>query len=1818
MAIYHLQSGFVSRSSGRSSVQSAAYITGATLHESRRDLEVSYKNRLSDIAFTDTLAPEHAPSQFHDLGVWDILENFEDAYAIQRYKTEATQEAYLASARPAQTIMVALPKELDVGVTKELVEEFAKERFVSRGLIVTYAIHDDEGNPHAHLQISRRAVNEKGELAWAKDRDIVTRKSLLVTRKLWADLSNKYLEREGFEVRLTEKSYADLGINLEPSLHRGWFSDKLSGMGINSRVMAENAAIFTRNREILIENPSEILPEMTSKAATFTQLNLLKAIQKRVGDDDKIVAQVFEGALQHAVVVGEGMNGEVRYTTQSYKDIEEQAVNKAAELMATPFAQSKLSKDSSNEHIESNFAYLSQEQKETVLGLTQDQSLAVLVGRAGAGKTTTLKAVSEIYQASGHKVIGTSLSAMAAENLGQEAGIKAATLNSWLYKWDSYQAAQEKFLSFNNVMEEGLFKQLQWYKDLQRYGRSQLTKDTVLIVDEAGMVGTRQWGELLTHVQRAGSKLIAVGDDNQFKAIEAGDFFRELKDQAESQAAQQTQDQKIKTTNLFSLQEIRRQQQSWMREASHQLAELNISEGLSAYEQHGHINQTSRASFSEDIATAYLSKLKSGFSEDQQTGLVLSFTNAQTNSINQAIREQLKQNGMIGKEDLIKLNDQNFTIGDRIVFLKNNKTDLKITDVDGVIQPEKSIKNGTRGTIQAVDNQGNIKVQLADNYYTIISATNESPKVAIGQPQAESIREYNYNHIAYGYAVTTHKSQGQTVDFTIVAASKHMDAKGLYVAMTRHRNDVQLFYAKEDFTSFKALTSQLSRFEHKDLVKDYTIRPENEAAWQRVQEYRLSALDAAEVLKQQFGKDHNQSGQIDWQAYNQIKQDQVRIGKEILEEFSKHQLYVNQASLTQEMLQISTGQKARPLSMAEEKAKITVELYGETAHLARGMWNTIRKTHPGSKCYSHPNYEQFNQIRHERNALAQTIAENYPLHREFVNQFSRVYGINSKTVEAQSKQFIQSQSTDKYSEKTNQLWYNNRLDNLNYGKYTSSKNNINIDKDQLNSEFQAKNIHVDRYQKSLDAKFIKQELNANIKDLAYEFLGKPHIQKTTEWRYGNKGSISIHVAGTKQGLYSNFETGESGNALKLIQDQLNCDHKQAFKWGAEWLGNESHQRFTKTAIIKEPQQLPQAKQEWTPIYPTPKDYVDLKASGNSNLAYMLKGRQETNRYAYKDADSNILGYVVRLEDKQGNKITLTLTYCRNHEGKEQWRWQGFSNDRPLYGLDQLRQQPDAPVLIVEGEKTAEAARVLLPEYAVITWSGGCGAVQKSDWTVLKDRNVTVWPDNDKPGFNAAVKIADLLNAQGNQKTKIVDLSPTLPHKWDLADKIPNGIDVKEILVNAVEQRADLTTTKFLETTQAVSQITQKANTDQATRTIGIDDIYKHCKNHYMGYRITPENTEFIVKVTNDTYQELKQWTSLSGFSADDSKLEVQAALTGVYADMFKTITKQRPNALDKSTDIGKIAGKMKMDMSRANLQEDKAIVLSASRLYDKQDKEISALVQSKDISGYTQVVHKEILKATTRCHSMTGDYLSKEMKERFLGETKMACGMEKDSQKAKAAIGEICARLAREASPTVDRPLTIQQQREKSVVDYISAELNSKNNLLISGSTDAFLRSKLVKDPMGALETWKIFTNNQNCFTPMSFAEMQIKTQEANALLESQKANMTAEVHDKLKATMSMNPQEVIQQCRGVIEFQLDKARQADINKYTELSKAFLKLPYNNREDSSAAKELNEIANRHQNDEKFNQAITKNDLTRQVQQSLHEPNKLEIHRGFER
>jgi len=118
---------------------------------------------------------------------------------------------------------------------------------------------------------------------------------------------------------------------------------------------------------------------------------------------------------------------------------------------------------------------------------------------------------------------------------------------------------------------------------------------------------------------------------------------------------------------------------------------------------------------------------------------------------------------------------------------------------------------------------------------------------------------------------------------------------------------------------------------------------------------------------------------------------------------------------------------------------------------------------------------------------------------------------------------------------------------------------------------------------------------------------------------------------------------------------------------------------------------------------------------------------------------------------------------------EAWRWKAPPAPRPLYRLDALRSRPDAPVLIVEGEKTADAAQRLFPSAVAITWPSGCKAIDKADWSPLAGRRCTLWPDADAVGKDAMAKLAPRLLVAGADQVRIVHPPADAPEGWDLAD-----------------------------------------------------------------------------------------------------------------------------------------------------------------------------------------------------------------------------------------------------------------------------------------------------------------------------------------------------------------------------------------------------------------------------------------------------------------
>ncbi len=154
-----------------------------------------------------------------------------------------------------------------------------------------------------------------------------------------------------------------------------------------------------------------------------------------------------------------------------------------------------------------------------------------------------------------------------------------------------------------------------------------------------------------------------------------------------------------------------------------------------------------------------------------------------------------------------------------------------------------------------------------------------------------------------------------------------------------------------------------------------------------------------------------------------------------------------------------------------------------------------------------------------------------------------------------------------------------------------------------------------------------------------------------------------------------------------------------------------------------------------------------------------------NKYwTYKNADGSVNGYTCRFDTPEGKEV---LPYVFATDGsRSEWRWLGFSKPRPLYNLDKIINNPEKTIVVVEGEKTADACQILLPHVIVTTWIGGAKAIHHTDWSPLKNRKIVLWPDNDVPGFDAMQVIEKLAEAE---VTKWINNPTDAPKHWDVAD-----------------------------------------------------------------------------------------------------------------------------------------------------------------------------------------------------------------------------------------------------------------------------------------------------------------------------------------------------------------------------------------------------------------------------------------------------------------
>ena len=190
-----------------------------------------------------------------------------------------------------------------------------------------------------------------------------------------------------------------------------------------------------------------------------------------------------------------------------------------------------------------------------------------------------------------------------------------------------------------------------------------------------------------------------------------------------------------------------------------------------------------------------------------------------------------------------------------------------------------------------------------------------------------------------------------------------------------------------------------------------------------------------------------------------------------------------------------------------------------------------------------------------------------------------------------------------------------------------------------------------------------------------------------------------------------------------------------------------------------------------PIVPVPEDAPPMR------YGYSIHG-EPTSIYAYEDAQGRCVGYVLRWDftspERKRDKLILPVTFCDLGDGQRGWAAKGFPTPTPLYRLPEVVKRSDATVLVVEGEKAADAAAKLFPDLVVTTPPHGAKSPCKADWTVVNGRPVIAWGDHDDAGAEYAVAVGRLCTDAGAASVAIVDVPLDLPAKWDLADELPDG------------------------------------------------------------------------------------------------------------------------------------------------------------------------------------------------------------------------------------------------------------------------------------------------------------------------------------------------------------------------------------------------------------------------------------------------------------
>ena len=769
MATFYLNVAIISAGTGGSAVRAAAYRHAVRMVSHAFTETTSFTHKAQAMVHAEVALPEDAPewaeNAFGHAAFADALRLVRaDVQAQGSDMSEAAmQRAAMARvserlwnavehgehrlnifptrARYARSLIVALPRELDQAAQIALMQGYVRASLCDRGMVADWVIHDkSDGNPHAHIMLTTRDL---GSADWGRKRhDWNARDVLSDLRSDWAQHANLALERAGFNERIDHRSNHARGIYLEPDSYNPHVASHARRQGEIAREANRCSDVADDNALYLQQHPEHILVVVQAQRAVFTRGDIVAAFEDRLMlTETELAGLVGEAMGSGAAVrlVQNSPDGQAQYvTTARASEMQHLEILARAMAIAGPVAGFGPTAPGIGLLAGSG---LTPDQRVAAQAMLSPAPLTLVKGYAGTGKTFTLGEVARVWQARGYEVLGGAASGKATQELGGLQGVRTATLAAWDARWSRGEAPER-----------------------DRF---------VFIMDEAGMVGAGQWARIAGVVSAMGGKLIAVGDPEQLQPVS---------DLPGWAAVERGVSQATAGAPVAALSSVRRQRSMADRMATEALARggAEIAPAIRHYIDKGALRLDSGV-LNDPVSALAAAYYKTGPGKAPGGAgcarIALAYTNREVWALNDAIRAQALARGEIDQAGIrdygtITRIDRTTPTHERIAV------PLALGPGDRVM-----LTRPHRGLDLPRSAFGTVVDTRADGIDLLVD----------GSPGAVTLDLATFRDLDYGYAATIHKSQGVTVDHTLVLGHGRMNRHAVYVALTRHRDSVTVF-----------------------------------------------------------------------------------------------------------------------------------------------------------------------------------------------------------------------------------------------------------------------------------------------------------------------------------------------------------------------------------------------------------------------------------------------------------------------------------------------------------------------------------------------------------------------------------------------------------------------------------------------------------------------------------------------------------------------------------------------------------------------------------------------------------------------------------------------------------------------------------------------------------------------------------------------------------------------------------------------------------------------------------------------------------------